>query len=51
MTFDETLPSPSPVFEPTGLDQTGETIFVEDEHDDAYWGDPEPSPLAALVVL
>jgi hypothetical protein len=34
VTFDETLPSSSPVFEPTCLDQMGKTIFVE-EHADA----------------
>jgi hypothetical protein len=27
----------------------GQTIFVEEEHDDADWGDPEPTPLAAPV--
>jgi hypothetical protein len=33
--FDETSPSLAPFFEPVGPDQMGETIFVEDEHDDA----------------
>jgi hypothetical protein len=32
--FDETLPSPSHVFGTMGLDQVGETIFVE-ENDNA----------------
>jgi hypothetical protein len=32
VTFDETLPIPSPIFEHVGLDQMGETIFVEEEH-------------------
>jgi hypothetical protein len=26
-----------------------ETIILEEEHDDAYWCDPEPTPLAALI--
>ena len=45
VTFDETAPCPSPVFEPVGLDPMGQTIFVE-EYDDIDWGDPEPTPLA-----
>jgi hypothetical protein len=49
VTFDEVAPCPSLVFEPTGLDQMGQTIFVEVEHDDIYWGDPEPTLLAYLV--
>jgi hypothetical protein len=35
VTFDETLPCPSHVFEPTGPYQMGETIFQEEEHDNA----------------
>jgi hypothetical protein len=27
----------------------GHTIFVEEEHDDADWGDPKPTLLAAPV--
>jgi hypothetical protein len=34
VTFNETAPCPSPVFEPIGLDQMGLTIFMEEEHDD-----------------
>jgi hypothetical protein len=49
VTFDETLPSPSPVFEHAGPDQVGETIFVEEKHDDSDCGDSELNPLAALV--
>jgi hypothetical protein len=49
VTFDETAPCPSPVFEPAGLDQMGQTIFVEEEHDDAYWVALEPTPPAAPV--
>jgi hypothetical protein len=29
----------------------GQTIFVEEEHDDANWGDPESTLLAVLVKL
>jgi hypothetical protein len=47
VTFDETAPCPSPVFEPVGLDQMGQTIFVEEEHDDADWVSLEPTPPAA----
>jgi hypothetical protein len=49
VTFNETSSSPSSVFEPAGLGQMGETIFVEEEHDDVDCGDPEPSPLAASI--
>jgi hypothetical protein len=49
VTFDETSPSPSPIFEHAGLDQMGETIFVEEEHDNVDWGDPELTPPAAPV--
>jgi hypothetical protein len=44
VTFDETAPCPSPFFEPTGPDQMGQTIFVEEEHDNADWGDPKSTP-------
>jgi hypothetical protein len=43
VTFDETLPCSSPIFEPTSPDQMRHTIFVEGEHDDADWGDLEPT--------
>jgi hypothetical protein len=49
VTFDETAPCPSPIFDPTGLDQMGQTIFVEEEHDDADWVALEPTPPATLV--
>jgi hypothetical protein len=51
VTFDETAPYPSPVFEPVGPNQMGQTIFMEEEHDDADWGDPESTPPAAPVDL
>ena len=44
VTFDETLPCSSPIFEAASLDQMRHTIFVEGEHDDANWGDLEPTP-------
>jgi hypothetical protein len=47
VTFYETLPSPSPIFELVSPDQM--TIFMEEEHDDTDWGDPELSPPAAPV--
>jgi hypothetical protein len=49
VTFDETSPSPFPIFEPEALDQMGETIFLADEHDDTDCGDPEPTPSAAPI--
>jgi hypothetical protein len=38
VTFDETLPSPSRVFDHVVPYQMGETIFVEEEHDATDWG-------------
>jgi hypothetical protein len=35
VTFDETTPCPSHVFELAGPDQMGHTIFVEEEHNNA----------------
>jgi hypothetical protein len=50
VTFNETAPCPSPVFEPAGPDQMGQTIFVEEEeHDDIDWVALEPTPSATLV--
>jgi hypothetical protein len=49
VTFDETAPCTSPVFEPAGPDQMGHTIFMEEEHDDADWVALEPTPPAAPV--
>jgi hypothetical protein len=51
VTFDETAPCPSPIFEPVGLDQMGQTIFVEEEHNDADWVALEPTPPATPVEL
>jgi hypothetical protein len=49
VTFNETAPCPSPVFEPIGPDQMGQTIFVEEEHNDVDWVALKPTPLATLV--
>ena len=35
VTFDETMPCPSSVFECAGSEELGESIFVEDKQDDA----------------
>jgi hypothetical protein len=42
-------PTPSSIFEPVGPNQMGKTIFVEEEHGDANWGDPKPTPQASQV--
>ena len=47
VTFDETMPCSSHVFECAGDQEIGESIFVEEEQEDADWGDPEPTPPAA----
>jgi hypothetical protein len=49
VTFDEIAPCPSPVFELAGPDRMGQTIFVEEKHDDADSGDPKPTQPVALV--
>ena len=43
VTFDETLPRLSPVFEPLGPYQMGETIFMVEEQDDDDWCHSEQS--------
>jgi len=40
VTFDETMPCTTLVFECAGEDELGESIFVEEEQEDANWGDP-----------
>jgi hypothetical protein len=49
VTFDETAPCPSPVFEPAGPDQMGQTIFMEEEHNATDWVALEPTPPPAPV--
>ena len=48
VTFDETMPCPSSVFEPAGDAEMENTIFEEDEDDD--WGNPEQTPPAAPIA-
>ena len=47
VTFDETIPCATPIFERVGEDELGESIFVEEEQEDADWGDPKPTPPSA----
>jgi hypothetical protein len=49
VTFNETAPCPSPVFEAIDPDHMGQTIFVEEDHDDTDWDDLESTPPATLV--
>jgi hypothetical protein len=49
VTFDETMPCSVPVFESAGDQEIGESIFVEENEEDADWGDAEPTSSAALV--
>jgi hypothetical protein len=47
VTFDETMPCSSPIFDCAGDQEIGESIFVEEEQEDVDWGDPELTPPAA----
>ena len=47
VTFDETMPHSILVFECAANLEIGESIFVEEEQEDADWGDPKPTPPAA----
>ena len=47
VTFDESMLCFTPVFECASDQEIGESIFVEEEQEDANWGDPEPTPPAA----
>ena len=49
VTFDETMPCTTPVFGCAGEQELGESIFMEEEQEDADWDDPEPFPPAAPV--
>ena len=44
VTFDETMPCSTPVFDCAGDQEIGESIFVEEEQEEADWGDPEWTP-------
>jgi hypothetical protein len=49
VTFDETMPCSVPVFKSVGDQEIGESIFVEENEEDADWKDAELTSLAALV--
>ena len=41
----------TPIFDHACDKELRESIFVEEEQDDAIWGDPKPPPLAAPIEL
>jgi hypothetical protein len=43
------MPCSVPVFESAGDQEIGESIFVEENEEDADWEDAEPTSLAAAV--
>jgi hypothetical protein len=47
VTFDETMPCFTLVFDCAGDQEIGDSIFLQEEQEDADWGDPEPTPPAA----
>jgi len=49
VTFDETMPCSVPIFESVGDQEIGESIFVEENEEDADWRDAEPTSSVALV--
>ena len=49
VTFDETMPCSVPVFESVCDQEIGESIFVEENEEDADWRDAEPTSSVALV--
>jgi hypothetical protein len=51
VTFDETMPCTTSVFECAGEQEIGESIFVEEEQEDADWGDLELTPSVATIDL
>jgi hypothetical protein len=51
VTFDETMPWSSPVFECVGDREIGESIFVEEDEEGADWGDLEPTPPTTPLEL
>ena len=51
VTFDETMPCTTSVFECAGEQEIGESIFVEEEQEDTDWGDLELTPLIAPIDL
>ena len=51
VTFDETMPCTTSVFECAGEQEIGESIFVEEEQEDTNWGDLELTPPIAPIDL
>jgi hypothetical protein len=49
VTFDETMSCSVPVLECAGDQEIGESIFVEENEEDADWGDAEPTSSNAPV--
>lgn len=49
VTFDETIPYTTPMFETACEKEMGESIFVEGDHEDVDWGDQELMPPVALA--
>jgi hypothetical protein len=49
VTFDETMPCFVPIFECAGDQEISESIFVEENEEDADWGDAKPTSSATLV--
>jgi hypothetical protein len=47
VTFDETMPCFSPIFDCAGDRGIGESIFIEEDEEGTDWGDLEPTPPAA----
>ena len=47
VTFNETMHCSTPVLDCAGDQEIGESIFVEEEQEDADWGDPKPTPPTA----
>lgn len=51
ITFDETMPCTTSVFECAGEQEIREIIFVDEEQEDTDWGDLEPNPPVAPINL
>ena len=51
VTFNETMPCSSPIFECAGDQEIGESIFVEEDEEGVDWGDLEPTPPTAPLEL
>jgi hypothetical protein len=49
VTFDKVMPCSSPIFKSAGDKEISESIFVEENEEDADWGDVEPTSLATPI--